>query len=467
MADKPWGGRFEGPTDSFVEEFTASVPFDRRLWRYDIAGSLAHARMLGRQGIISPEEADKIVHGLEEVMDEIERGEFKWKTELEDVHMNIEARLVEKTGDAGRKLHTARSRNDQVALDVKLYLKDECAACVNLIDGLQEAILEKAERHIDIIMPGYTHLQRAQPVLFPHHLMAYYEMLERDSGRFSDALKRGDFMPLGSGALAGTGYPIDRSFVSLMLRFREPTHNSMDSVSDRDFNLEYLSACSILMMHLSRLAEEMVLWSTGEFGFISLPDRYCTGSSIMPQKKNPDVPELVRGKTGRVYGDLMALLTVMKGLPLAYNKDMQEDKEPVFDASDTVRGALRAMTDIVAGMEPVRERMAAAAGESYSTATDLADWLAVRGVPFRSAHEIVGRLVRRLAQSGRGMDEVTLPELRELYPGADESTLSALKVENSVSARKHIGGTAREAVLGRINSVREMRAKTGKPASRD
>ena len=466
MADKPWGGRFEGPTDRFVEEFTASVPFDRRLWRYDIAGSLAHARMLGRQGIISPEAADKIIHGLEEVMGEIERGEFAWKTELEDVHMNIEARLVEKTGDAGRKLHTARSRNDQVALDVKLYLKDECAACVNLIDGLQEAILDKAESHIRLVMPGYTHLQRAQPVLFSHHLMAYYEMLDRDSGRFSDALRRGDRMPLGSGALAGTGYPIDRSFVSLMLRFQEPTHNSMDSVSDRDFNLEYLSACSILMMHLSRLAEEMVLWSSGEFGFISLPDCYCTGSSIMPQKKNPDVPELVRGKTGRVYGDLIALLTVMKGLPLAYNKDMQEDKEPVFDAADTVRGCLRAMTDIVAGMEPVQDRMAAAAGASYSTATDLADWLAMRGVPFRSAHEIVGKLVRKLSESGRGMDEVTLAELKELYPGADASTMEALKVENSVSARKHIGGTARETVLVRIHSIREMRERAGKAASR-
>ncbi len=467
MTDKPWGGRFEGPTDEFVEEFTASVPFDRRLWRYDIAGSLAHARMLGRQGIISPEEADRIVHGLEEVMGEIERGEFVWKTGLEDVHMNIEARLVEKTGDAGRKLHTARSRNDQVALDVKLYLKDECAACANLIDRLQEAVLEKAERHIDIIMPGYTHLQRAQPVLFSHHLMAYYEMLERDSGRFSDALKRGDAMPLGSGALAGTGYPIDRSFVSLMLRFQGPTHNSMDSVSDRDFNLEYLSACSILMMHLSRLAEELVLWSTGEFGFISLPDRCCTGSSIMPQKKNPDVPELVRGKTGRVYGDLMALLTVMKGLPLAYNKDMQEDKEPVFDAADTVRGCLRAMTDIVFGMEPDAQKMAAAAGGSYSTATDLADWLARHGVPFRSAHEIVGKLVRKLSESGRGMDEVTLAELKEFYPGADESALSALKVENSVAARNHTGGTAREAVLGRINSVRELRAGTAKTSPRD
>jgi argininosuccinate lyase len=458
--DKPWGGRFEGPTDKFVEEFTASLPFDRRLYRYDIAGSLAHARMLGRQGIISAGDADKIVHGLEEVLDEIEAGEFKWRTELEDVHMNVEARLVEKIGDAGRKLHTARSRNDQVALDIKLYLKDECAQVVNLIDGFQEAILEKAESHIDLVMPGYTHLQRAQPVLFSHHMMAYYEMLERDSGRFSDALRRGDTMPLGSGALAGTGYPIDRAFVALMLRFQEPTHNSMDSVSDRDFNLEFLAACSILMTHLSRLSEELVLWSTGEFGFIDLPDRYCTGSSIMPQKKNPDVPELVRGKTGRVYGDLMALLTVMKGLPLAYNKDMQEDKEPVFDAADTVRGCLRAMTDIIAGMEPVKDKMGAAAGESYSTATDLADWLARRGVPFRSAHEIVGKIVRKLVESGRGMEELTLAELNEFYPEADVSALEALKVENSVAARRHAGGTAKEAVIGRIRSVRETRART-------
>jgi argininosuccinate lyase len=457
--DKPWGGRFEGPTDKFVEEFTASLPFDRRLYRYDIAGSLAHARMLGRQGIISAEDADKIVHGLEEVLDEIEAGEFKWRTELEDVHMNVEARLVEKIGDAGRKLHTARSRNDQVALDIKLYLKDECAQVVNLIDAMQEALLEKAEGYIDLVMPGYTHLQRAQPVLFSHHMMAYYEMLERDSGRFSDALRRGDTMPLGSGALAGTGYPIDRSFVALMLRFQEPTHNSMDSVSDRDFNLEFLAACSILMTHLSRLSEELVLWSTGEFGFIELPDRYCTGSSIMPQKKNPDVPELVRGKTGRVYGDLMALLTVMKGLPLAYNKDMQEDKEPVFDAADTVRGCLRAMTDIIAGMEPKADKMGAAAGEGYSTATDLADWLARRGVPFRSAHEIVGKIVKKLVESGRGMEELTLAELKEFYPEADGSALDALKVENSVAARRHAGGTAKEAVIGRIRLVRETRAR--------
>ena len=458
--DKPWGGRFEGPTDKFVEEFTASLPFDRRLYRYDIAGSLAHARMLGRQGIISPLDADKIVHGLEEVLDEIEAGDFRWRTELEDVHMNIEARLVEKIGDAGRKLHTARSRNDQVALDIKLYLKDECAQVVNLIDAMQEALLEKAEGYIDLVMPGYTHLQRAQPVLFSHHMMAYYEMLERDSGRFSDALARGDKMPLGSGALAGTGYPVDRAFVALMLRFQEPTQNSMDSVSDRDFNLEFLAASSILMMHLSRLSEELVLWSTGEFGFIDLPDRYCTGSSIMPQKKNPDVPELVRGKTGRVYGDLMALLTVMKGLPLAYNKDMQEDKEPVFDAADTVRGCLRAMTDIIRGMEPKEEKMEAAAGESYSTATDLADWLAKRGVPFRSAHEVVGKIVRKLVESGRGMEDLTLAELKEFYPEADSSALEALKVENSVAARRHTGGTAKEAVIGRIRSVREMRART-------
>jgi argininosuccinate lyase len=458
MSDQPWGGRFDGPTDNFVLEFTASLPFDRRLYRYDIAGSLAHARMLGRQGIITPEEADKIVHGLEGVLEEIESEKFPWRTEFEDVHMNIEARLVEKIGDAGKKLHTGRSRNDQVALDVKMYLKDECAAIGKAIYAVQEAILEKAEKHIDVIMPGYTHLQRAQPVLFSHHLMAYFEMLERDTGRFADCRLRGDRMPLGSGALAGTDFPVDRRFVSLLLRFGEPTANSIDSVSDRDFPIEFLSACSILMMHLSRLSEELILWSTGEFGFIFLPDRYCTGSSIMPQKKNPDVPELIRGKTGRVYGDLVALLTVMKGLPLAYNKDMQEDKEPLFDAADTVRGSLRAITDIISGMEPRADRMLAAAKGGYSTATDLADYLVRKGLPFREAHEVVGKVVKKLIVSGREMEELTLDELREFFPAADQEAITRLSVESSVNSRDHIGGTAIKAVLEHIRAVRQMRA---------
>jgi len=460
LAEKPWGGRFEGPTDKFVEEFTASLPFDKRLYRYDIAGSLVHCRMLGKQGIISPGDAEKIMHGLEDILSEIEDGKFPWRVELEDVHMNIEARLVEKIGDPGKKLHTARSRNDQVALDLKLYLKDEIAAITRLISDAQEAVLGQAEKHIDVIMPGYTHMQRAQPVLFSHHLMAYYEMLERDMGRFRDCLGRGDRMPLGSGALAGVSYPVDRSFVSLMLRFKEPAPNSIDAVSDRDFPIEFLASCAVLMMHLSRLAEELVIWSTGEFGFIELPDAYCTGSSIMPQKKNPDVPELIRGKTGRVYGSLIALLIVMKALPLAYNKDMQEDKEPVFDAADTVRGCLRAVRDIIAGMKPNAEKMRAAAAGGYSTATDLADYLAKKGMPFREAHEVVGKLVRRLIDSGREMDGLTLDELREYFPAADAAALEALDVESSVNARNHTGGTAREAVLQHIKAVREIRLKT-------
>ena len=459
MSEKPWGGRFSEPTDKFVEEFTASVGFDKRLYMYDIAGSLAHCRMLGRQGIITPEDAGKIVHGLEGILAEIESGTFNWRTDLEDVHMNIEARLTEKIGEAGKRLHTARSRNDQVALDIKLYLKDEIKAVTRDIYQVQEVILGQAGKYIDVIMPGYTHMQRAQPVLFSHHLMAYFEMLERDSGRFMDCLKRGDRMPLGSGALAGTGYPIDRGFTSIMLRFNGPTANSIDSVSDRDFSLEFLSACAVLMMHLSRLSEELVLWSSGEFGFIELPDAYCTGSSIMPQKKNPDVPELVRGKTGRVYGDLFALLTVMKGLPLAYNKDMQEDKEPVFDAADTVRACLRAVKDILAGLVPRADRMEAAAKGGYTTATDLADYLVGKGLPFRDAHEVVGKVVRFLSDSGREMDTLTLDELKKFYPQADDEALARLGLEYSVNSRKHIGGTSKNAVLEHIATIKEIRAK--------
>ena len=460
MPEKPWGGRFTEPTDSFVEEFTASLPFDKRLYRYDIAGSLAHCRMLGRQGIITPEEAGSIMHGLEEILEEIESGQFEWQVGLEDIHMNIEARLTEKIGEAGKKLHTARSRNDQVALDVRLYLRDETAALDKAAYALQDVILDKAERHIDVIMPGYTHLQRAQPVLFSHHLMAYFEMLERDRGRLADCMKRGDAMPLGSGALAGTDFPIDRRFVAMLLRSGGPTANSIDSVSDRDFNLEFLFCCSMLMMHLSRLAEELVLWSSDEFGFIDLPDAFCTGSSIMPQKKNPDVPELVRGKTGRVYGSLMALLTVMKGLPLAYNKDMQEDKEPVFDAADTVRGCLAAMSGLLAGLMPRADAMRSAARGGYTTATDLADYLVKKGLPFREAHEVVGGVVRGLIDAGLDMDGLTLDMLRERFPDADADALEALKVENSVASRDHIGGTAKRAVLEHIHAVRDIRAKT-------
>ncbi len=460
MTDKPWGGRFTEPTDKFVEEFTASVPFDKRLYKYDIAGSIVHARMLARQKIISAGDADKIMHGLEEILDEIDKGSFEWKTSLEDVHMNIESRLIEKIGEAGKRLHTARSRNDQVATDIRLYLKDEIRAIIIAIHEVQEALLDKAEKHIDVIMPGYTHLQRAQPVLFSHHLMAYYEMFERDKGRYEDCLERGDVLPLGSGALAGTDFPIDRRFAAMLLRFPEPSANSIDAVSDRDFSLEFLFSCSTLMMHISRLSEELVLWSSDEFGFVELPDAFCTGSSIMPQKKNPDVPELLRGKTGRVYGSLVSLLTVMKGLPLAYNKDMQEDKEPVFDAADTVRGSLRAVRDIIAGLKPAEERMLDAARGGFTTATDLADWLVGRGVAFRQAHEIVGRVVLHLINEGRRMEDLTLEELRNFYPEADGTGLERLKVESSVASRNHLGGTAKEAVLEHIRVVREIRSKT-------
>jgi len=457
MTDKLWGGRFEGPTDKFVEEFTASVGFDKRLYRYDIAGSIVHARMLSEQGVISGDEFSKIRDGLEEILDDIEEGKFTWSTELEDVHMNIEAELTKRIGEPGKKLHTGRSRNDQVALDIRLYLRDVIADIVKAVDDTQDVILDKAEEHIDVIMPGYTHLQRAQPVHFSHHLLAYYEMLERDRSRFADCARRGDRMPLGSAALAGTGYPIDRDRVAELLRTGPPTSNSIDSVSDRDFNLEFLFCCSTLMMHLSRLSEELVLWSSDEFGFIELPDAYCTGSSIMPQKKNPDVPELIRGKVGRVYGDLVSLLTVMKGLPLAYNKDMQEDKEPVFDAADTVGFSIRAIRDIISDMEPVKERMRDAARGGYTTATDLADYLAGRGLPFREAHEIVGRVVADLIRDGRMMDELTLPELKEIFPDADEDAIKRLDVEASASSRRHQGGTAREAVEARIRELRKSR----------
>jgi len=460
MSDKLWGGRFEGPTDKFVEEFTASVGFDKRLYRYDIAGSIVHARMLSERGVISGDDFKKIRDGLEEILDDIEEGKFEWRTDLEDVHMNIEAELTRRIGDAGKRLHTGRSRNDQVALDIRLYLKDTITDIVKAINEAQDAILDKAEEHIDVIMPGYTHLQRAQPVLFAHHLLAYYEMLERDRSRFEDCAKRGDRMPLGSGALAGTGYPIDRERVSELLRTGPPTSNSIDSVSDRDFNLEFLFCSSALMMHLSRLSEELILWSSDEFGFIELPDAFCTGSSIMPQKKNPDVPELIRGKVGRVYGDLMALLTVMKGLPLAYNKDMQEDKEPVFDAADTVGFSLRAIRDIIKGVAPVSGRMREAARGGYTTATDLADYLVSKGLPFREAHEIVGKVVAELIGKGRPMDELTLEELKEKFPDADARGIEVLDVEASVSARSHTGGTAKEAVLARISELRKSRPKS-------
>ena len=407
---KLWGGRFTQPTDRFVEEFTASIDFDKRLYHQDIRGSIAHARMLGKQGIISLDDMEQIVHGLQEILRQIEAGRFDFSVALEDIHMNIESRLSEKIGEAGKRLHTGRSRNDQVALDIRLYLRDEIVEISAYLDLLIDALIEQAEKNIEVIMPGYTHLQTAQPILFSHHLMAYVEMFRRDKGRMEDCLRRMNLCPLGAGALAGTTFPIDREHVAEHLDFPGVTRNSLDSVSDRDFALEFLAASSILMMHLSRFSEELILWSTSEFKFIDLSDGFCTGSSIMPQKKNPDVPELVRGKTGRVYGNLMALLTVMKGLPLAYNKDMQEDKEPLFDTIDTVKGSLKIFVDMIREMRVNADRMRAAAAGGYSTATDVADYLVRKGMPFRDAHEVVGKAVAYCIAQGKDLPELTIEE---------------------------------------------------------
>ena len=455
--DKLWGGRFTQPTDKFVEEFTASIKFDKRLYHQDIRGSIAHARMLGKQGIIPTADVDEIVHGLQEVLQKIEAGEFDFSVSLEDIHMNIEARLSQKIGEAGKRLHTGRSRNDQVALDIRLYLRDELVEISAYIDLMIDSLIFQAEQNLGVIMPGYTHLQTAQPILFSHHMLAYVEMFRRDKGRLEDCLKRADVMPLGAGALAGTTFPIDREYVAELLDFPEVTRNSLDSVSDRDFALEFLGAASILMMHLSRFSEELILWSSSEFHFIELSDAFCTGSSIMPQKKNPDVPELVRGKTGRVYGNLMALLTVMKSLPLAYNKDMQEDKEPLFDTIDTVKGSLKIFTDMVREMRVNAQAMRAAAGRGFSTATDVADYLVRKGMPFRDAHEVVGKAVRYCIENGKDLPELTMEEWRVFSGMIEEDICVAITLEASVNARRATGGTALERVEAEIE-----RAKSGR-----
>src|SRR5512144_3204467 len=432
--DKLWGGRFTQPTDKFVEEFTASIQFDKRLYHQDIRGSIAHARMLGKQGIIPMTDVEQIVHGLQRILQQIEAGEFDFSVSLEDIHMNIEARLSERIGEAGKRLHTGRSRNDQVALDIRLYLRDEIVAISAYLEMLIDALVTQAEENLDVIMPGFTHLQTAQPILFSHHMLAYVEMFKRDEGRMEDCLKRANVMPLGAGALAGTTFPIDREYVAELLDFPEVTRNSLDSVSDRDFALEFLASPSILMMHLSRLSEELVLWSASEFRFIELSDAFCTGSSIMPQKKNPDVPELVRGKTGRVYGNLMALLTVMKSLPLAYNKDMQEDKEPLFDTIDTVKGSLRIFADMIREMRVNSERMRTAAAGGYSTATDVADYLVRKGTPFRDAHEVVGKAVRYCIEMKKDLPELTLAEWHGFSDSIDADIFTAITLEASVNA---------------------------------
>ncbi|MEE9138511.1 MAG: argininosuccinate lyase, partial [candidate division NC10 bacterium] len=391
---KPWGGRFAGPTERKVEEYTASLPFDWRLYPYDIQGSIAYARALVKAGVLTEVEGGRITRGLEEIYKKLDEGQIDLDPAHEDIHMYIEHRLIEQIGELGGKLHTGRSRNEQIALDLRLYLRAEIGRIVHEIRVLQEALLDRAERHLDAVMPGYTHLQRAQPVLWSHHLMAYVEMLARDSVRFQDCLTRITVMPLGSGALAGTAYPIDRDALAQDLGFPEVSRNSIDAVSDRDFALEFLAGASIIMMHLSRLSEEIILWATAEFGFVDLPEAYATGSSLMPQKKNPDVAELARGKAGRVFGDLVALLTAMKGLPLSYNRDLQEDKEAVFDAVDTLRGTLQVLAPMVQGLRVDAERMRRATEEGFLNATDAADYLVSKGLPFRQAHEVIGTLVR-------------------------------------------------------------------------
>ncbi|BEH08518.1 argininosuccinate lyase [Geobacter sulfurreducens] len=455
--EKLWGGRFSEPTDQFVEEFTASIDFDKRLYHQDIRGSIAHARMLGKQGILPMAEVEKIVAGLQEVLARIEAGKFDFSVALEDIHMNIEARLTEKIGEAGKRLHTGRSRNDQVALDIRLYLRDEIVEISAYLDMLVDSLIYQAEANLGVIMPGYTHLQTAQPILFSHHMMAYVEMFTRDKGRMEDCLRRMNALPLGAGALAGTTFPIDREHVAELLDFPGVTRNSLDSVSDRDFALEFMGASSILMMHLSRFSEELILWSTSEFKFVELTDSFCTGSSIMPQKKNPDVPELVRGKTGRVYGNLMALLTVMKALPLAYNKDMQEDKEPLFDTIDTVKGSLKIFADMVREMRINAGNMRAAAAKGFSTATDVADYLVRQGMPFRDAHEVVGKTVAYCIANGKDLPDLTMDEWQGFSDKIGEDIFDAITLEASVNARAATGGTALERVRAEIE-----RAKVGR-----
>ena len=457
--EKTWSARFSEPVSELVKRYTASVPFDRRLARHDIRGSLAHARMLARQGILSADDLAAIEHGMAAILDEIDAGRVDWSLDDEDVHLNIEKRLTELIGDAGKRLHTGRSRNDQVATDIRLWLRDEIDRIAGLIGDFQRALLDLAERHAATPMPGFTHLQVAQPVTFGHHLMAYVEMSGRDRERLLDARKRVNRLPLGAAALAGTSYPIDRESVAAELGFDALCENSLDAVSDRDFAIEFTAACALLMTHLSRLSEELILWMSPRVGFIDLPDRYCTGSSIMPQKKNPDVPELVRGKTGRVNGHLVALLTLMKAQPLAYNKDNQEDKEPLFDTVDTVVDTLRIYADMLSGLAQKEDgvrtgNMRAALAQGFATATDLADYLVKKGLPFRDAHGVVAEAVRGAEISGRDLPQLSLDELKAFSPLIESDVFEVLTVEGSLASRNHIGGTAPEQVRKAIERAR-------------
>lgn len=453
---KLWGGRFSKATDALVDDFNSSIRFDARMYRQDIKGSMAHAEMLGRQGIIPKDDAALIVKTLGEILKDIENGKVEFSIDAEDIHMNIETILTERIGDAGKKLHTGRSRNDQVALDLRMYLRDESDELLEMLKNTMTVLLDLASAHLDTIMPGYTHLQKAQPVTFAHHVMAYFQMFSRDLERLTDCRRRVNVMPLGSGALAGTTYPLDREFVAEKLGFDAVTLNSLDGVSDRDFVIEFLSVLSMIMMHLSRFCEELVLWSSHEFAFVEMDDSYSTGSSIMPQKKNPDVAELIRGKTGRVYGHLMSLLTTMKGLPLAYNKDMQEDKEAAFDTLDTVKLCLPVFTNMVRTMKVNGEKMKQGAKGGFTNATDIADYLVKKGVPFRSSHAIVGKMVARAVETNRDLDEFSLSEFQEFFDLIEEDIYNAIDVATCVAERNITGGPAKEQVQKEIEKGYEQ-----------
>ena len=455
MSGKLWGGRFSEGTDRLVERFTSSIEVDRRLYAHDIRGSQAHAKMLGKCGIISQEDAAQIVDGLDKVRSEIEAGEMVWDDALEDIHMHVEARLTELIGPAARKLHTGRSRNDQIALDIRLFLRDETRELIDDLTALRKALVTLSEDYLGAVLPGYTHMQRAQPVLLSHHLMAYYEMFTRDAERFADALKRINVLPLGAAALAGTPHPIDRAYVAELLEFPSVSANSMDTVADRDFAVEFMAAASLCMVHFSRLSEELILWSTSEFGFVEISDAFTTGSSIMPQKKNPDVCELVRGKTGRVVGDLVALLTLMKSLPMAYNRDMQEDKEPLFDAVDTLRATVAVYKRMLPNVRFRRERMVEATETGFLNATDLADYLVARDVPFREAHEIVGKAVAQATTAGCELHDLDLPTLQGFSDCIRDDVYDALATETVVNRRSSIGGTATERVRAAVAAARK------------
>ena len=455
-----WSGRFNEPVSDIVKRYTASVDFDRRLWRHDIDGSLAHAEMLAHQGIIGAADLDSIRRGMAQIVREIETGAFAWSVDLEDVHLNIEKRLTELVGDAGKRLHTGRSRNDQIATDIRLWLRAEIDAIVTRLDQLQRALVSVAEHHTDTILPGFTHLQVAQPVTFGHHLMAYVEMFARDAERMRDARQRVNRLPLGAAALAGTSFPIDRERVARTLGFESVCRNSLDAVSDRDFAIEFTAAAALVMVHISRLSEELVLWMSPRVGFIDLADRFCTGSSIMPQKKNPDVPELARGKSGRVVGHLMSLITLMKGQPLAYNKDNQEDKEPLFDTVDTLIDTLSIFVDLAAGIRVRADVMRQAASQGFATATDLADYLVKKGLPFRDAHEAVALAVRHCVERGCDLSDLSLAELQAFSPLVSADVHAVLTLDGSVAARDHVGGTAPAQVRLQVAAAQSRLGRT-------